>query len=200
MKITLDFSPLGPFADRLRMLSGEQLGRVAVGVVNTVTTKFDREQRLGQLADINLPASAIDEVTKVRLAATPASPRATITTQRKLTRMASYGARTYKRPSDRDSIGRRLGGRSGGVAVDIRRSGGERQDQWFMMPLKNTAGKMGVFVRTTASGGKPVHKYGPAPYTLFGHQIRTREDELRGDLERAGAQALVDAIQRALKA
>ena len=41
-------------------------------------------------------------------------------------------------------------------------------------------------------------KYGPAPYSLFRHQVETRIDELNDDLQRTATARMADAVQKAL--
>lgn len=199
MKIELDFSPLGPLAAQLRSVGAEQLGRTALEVVNSVTRQFDKEQRAGQVADLNLPRSDVDAVTSRVLAASPANPRAQISTRVKLTVLDRYGAAPYKRPSETDRIGRRLGDKQGGVFLPIKRSAPVRRNAMFMLPLLNNPGRRGVFVRTSATGGKPKHVYGPSPYSLFRFQIKTREADLVQTLQVSAAEALGLTLEKGLR-
>lgn len=198
MNIALDFSALGPLAAQLRTVGAEQLGRAALEVVNAVTTQFDKEQRAGQIADLNLPRADVDAATTLTRAASVANPRAQIATVVKLTVLDRYGAAPYKRPNDFDRIGRRLGNKQGGVLLPIKRSAPVRRDAMFMLPLRNTAGRRGVFVRTTATGGKPKHVYGPAPYSLFRFQVKTREADLVRTLQVSATEALGLALEKGL--
>lgn len=198
MNITFDFSALAGLAAQMRDVGASQIGLSALEVVNRVTTRFDKEQRAAQIADINLPRSYVDSVTRRVAAATPVNPRAEIRTERKLTVMDRYGAAPYRRPNDTDRLGRRLGNRQGGVLLPIKPSAPRREDAMFMLPLRNQAGRQGVFVRTTATGGRPKHLYGPSPYSLFRFQVRRSEADLVQTLAREALESLSAAIEKGL--
>lgn len=198
MEFDFDFDAAALLAQKLHRVSGETLNGVAAAAVNRVTGRFDDKQRKGQTQDLNLPRSYIDELTTTT-EATAANPRATITTKGNLTVLDRYGARPYQRAGDTDKLGRRLGRRQAGVHLPIRPSQPQNEDALFMLPLKNNPGRKGVFVRTTASGGKPKHLYGPSPYALFRFQIKAGEEALQDDLETTAMADLAGAIEKALE-
>lgn len=192
--LEVDVSELVGIAEGLGSLGAQGLAGIAAAAVNEVTLRFDEKQRAAQIADINLPRSYVDRKTQTVLA-TPSEARATITTAGDLTVMDRYPIQTLRDPSRLDRRGHRLGQRQAGVRVAIKPSAPVAEPQWFTMRLKNGNGT-GVFVRTSA--GKVKHLYGPSPYSLFRHQVNLGEPALLDDLEATGAQALADAIEKAI--
>lgn len=192
--LEVDVSELASVGEGLARLGSKGLAGIAAAAVNEVVLRFDEAQRAAQIADINLPRSYVDAKTS-RTLATDAEARATITTQGDLTVMDRYPLQVLKDPSRLDRRGHPLGARQAGVRVAIKPSSPVEEHQWFTMRLKNGNGT-GVFVRTSA--GKLKHLYGPSPYSLFRHQINVGEPALLDDLEATGAQALADAIEKAV--
>ena len=193
-EVSVDVSELAGLQRGLGQLSGESLAATAAAAVNVVVDRFDTKQRAAQVADIALDPGYVARKTKV-WPATPADPKATITTSGDLTIMGRYPITSLRDPSRLDRRGNRLGERQAGVLAGIKRSAPANEPQWFMMRLKNDNGT-GVFVRT--SQGRKKHLYGPSPYSLFRHQINVGAPALLDDLQNTGVDALADAINEAL--
>lgn len=192
-EVTVSVSEVEGLARRIERLPGDVLGRAAVDAVNAVVTRFDELQRKGQVADIALSPAYVKSKTDLQLAANPANPRALLTTRGDLTILGRYNPTVLRDPERLDRAGRRMGNRQAGVRVAIKPSAPVEETQWFTMRLKNGNGT-GVFVRTSA--GRVKHIYGPSPYSLFRHQINTRSEDLREDLQRTGLAAMADAVER----
>lgn len=194
--IEFDFSELNKLSGRLSTLNGEQLRASSVEAVNAVITRFDKNQRAAQVADINLPQSYVDSKTTTTLASNGSNPRAEIRTAGDLTIMGRFGPSPILDPERRDRLGRRMGRRSAGVSVPIKPSAPANEPQWFLMRLLNGNGE-GVFVRTAA--GKAKHLYGPSPYSLFRHQALIGEPALLDDLERTAVSFMADSVEKVFR-
>ena len=207
MKVSFDFRAAEGLADRLDALAGRTVLRAsAVEAVNEVTARFDKEARRAMNAGLNLS----DDYIARRMSVTRASlagqgvVRAEIVSVGDTTVLSNYpygqlsrtaGPRAKGDPKRGIAPGRK----QAGVAVEVRRGGAKAIEAWFTMTLRRgtAAGdKVGVFYRH--STGRVSQKYGPAPYSLFRHQVETRIDELNDDLQRTATARMSDAVQKAL--
>ncbi len=198
--VRFDFAPAHGAADRLESLARGALLRLsAVDAANEVVTRFDKQARRDMNAGLNLTDDYISSRVKVtRATAAGNGPvRADIVTRGDLTILGHYPVAQLRIPGTQLRQGPSRGRRPSGVAVEIKRGQAEIEPQWFLMRLKNS-GKTGAFVRTTASGGKPVHKYGPSPYSLFRYQVNTHLEDINADLERTATRNAADAVRKAL--
>lgn len=189
--IKIDNAPVDALAGRIEALANRALLRLsAVDAVNEVAARFDAAARKGMNAGINLSDAYIaSKMAATRAVSAGRTVRAEIVARGDLTIMGHYPVEQR-----RGTNGVR-GRRASGVGVEITKGAAKIVDKWFLMRLRNS-GKMGVFYRP--QGGKPVHKYGPSPYSLFRHQIDTRGDDLAADLAATVAGRAADAIQKAL--
>lgn len=192
--IKIDNAPVDALAGRVEALANRALLRLsAVDAVNEVAARFDAAARKGMNAGLNLSDAYIAErMTLARAVSTGRTVRAEIVAQGPKPGLTIMGH--YPVEQRRGTNGVR-GQRASGVGVEITKGAAKIVDKWFLMRLRNS-GKMGVFYRP--QGGKPVHKYGPSPYSLFRHQIDTRGDDLAADLSATVASRAADAIQKAL--
>lgn len=206
---TFDTAPVERLAGRIQALADRVLLRLsAVDAVNEVVTRFDAVARKGMNAGLNLSDDYIATRMKVTRAASTGSGtvRAEITARGPdkaggLTIIGHYPHAQSRVAGTALRKGPSRGLRPSGVGVEIKKGQAEFEPQWFTMRLKQgtqAGDKVGLFVRTTASGGKPVHLYGPSPYSLFRHQIETRQDDLNADLAATAAAHAAAAIERAL--
>lgn len=220
--IKFKFEPLDGLGTRLeRAAERGRIALAAVDAVNVVTKRADESLRRGEIQDINLTPAYIKSKTDVSLAQLGNGPaRAEIVTSGDSTILGRFDPLTrLLDPNRRDRIGRRLGGRSAGTSVAIRKSKVERQNQWFIMRLRAGSGpgdKLGVFVRdnrlparngpnASLAGGRhrdgkagKRHIYGPSPYQLFKQQILLQSDDIQVDLARTALQRMGDALEEAL--
>lgn len=196
--LTIDSDPLLGVAADVEALASRTLLRLsAVDAVNDVVTRFDATAKRGMNAGLNLSDDYIASRMKVTPArATGSTIRGEIRTRGDLTIIGNYPHKQLRVAGTPVRSGVSRGRRPSGVLVGIRTDAFEFEPQWFTMRLRNS-GKTGLFVRTTASGGKPVHKYGPSPYSLFRYQIETRQDDLADDLSTSVATRVSAAVERA---
>lgn len=205
---------LEKLADRVR------LAVAAVEAVNIVTKRADESLRRGEIRNINLTPAYVKSKTDVALAQPGGKPRAEIVTKGDLTILGRFAPLSRLVDSNRsDRIGRRLGRRSAGTALQIKRSKVENQKQWFIMRLRAGNGpgeNFGVFVRDdrlpakngpngSLAGGR--HRdgkagkrqiYGPAPYMLFKAQVTQQSNDIQADLARTALERMGDAFEDAL--
>jgi hypothetical protein len=195
--VNVDVSQLQALAPRLDRVSGEMLGRTALEVVNEVTVRAYDAAIAGETEGINLTPEYVKSKTDLTLATNPAAPLAEIVTRGDLTILGHFDPVTVRDPGAPRRAGPIVGQRSAGVRVSILRGQEEFQPQWFVMRLRagdNPGENFGVFVRTSASGGKPQHIYGPSPYSLFAHQVGTHEEDILADLQATAASRFADAV------
>lgn len=219
--IKFRFDPLEGLTDRLEKVAARaRFAVAAVEAVNIVTKRADESLRRGEIRDINLTPAYVKSKTDVRLASGGGKARAEIITSGDPTILGRFAPLSRLVDSGRiDRIGRRLGRRSAGTALAIRKSSVENQPQWFIMRLKagNAAGEnFGVFVRdnrlpakngpnASVAGGRhrdgkagKRHIYGPSPYQLFKAQIGLQADDIQDDLARTALQRMGDVLEETL--
>lgn len=208
--ITIDVKTVAALAGRLESITPARLGGGAVRAVNEVITQFEADSRQRITERVNLTGEYVKSKTDLVLATQPADPTATLTVAgpgrpagRGLTILGRYGPEAYR--GGRSASGGRAavrGRRSAGVAVEISKGAPVFVDQWFLMRLRDGRGagdgRLGVFVRTTASGGKPVHIYGPSPYSLVRQQIDRNAAGIGDDLQRLSLNYVADQVVAAL--
>ena len=201
LTVTIRTDQVQGLAERLGRVTGQQLGISARDAVNEVTTRFDEKVRSGENTDLNLSAAYIKSKTDVVLSTSIVNPRAEIVTSGDLTILGRYQPLVQLRlASTRAGHTGPRRGRAAGVSVAIRKSRTENQPRWFTMRLRVGAqpgAETGVFVRR-AGDNKPVHIYGPSPYSLFRHQIGVRQDDLEQDLTQTAIAKIGAAIEGAL--
>lgn len=220
--VTFKFKPAEQAANRLeRVAERSRLALAALDAVNAVTRRADESLRRGEIEDINLTPAYVKSKTDVQLARPGAAPRAVITTKGDLTILGRFAPLSrLVNQNRRDSIGRRLGFRSAGTALAIRKSKREVQPQWFLMRLRrgNAPGdNFGVFVRDDAlpakngpnpslAGGR--HRdgragkrqiYGPSPYSLFRAQVTRQFDTIQSDLARTALREVGDELEKGVR-
>lgn len=203
--LTVSVSPVEALAGRLGRLSGTAFGLAAKTAVNDVAVRFEGEALRGMTADIGLTAAYVRSKTDVKLADRLLNPRAEVTTGGALTILGRYPLQQLTQaasPKAKGDPARGIpaGRKQAGVRVAIRRSAPAARDKWFTMRLRSgrePGENIGVFVRATGRA-KPKHIYGPAPYSLFRHQIETHIAEVEDDLQRTAMRSVVDLVERTL--
>ena len=186
----IDATEVEALADRLDRLSGDVLRGLARDAVNEAAERAD-DLSMGRILErMNLTRAYLREKIRVERAAEPGNTvRAEIVASGDLTILSHYGAQQL-----RTGVGPR-GGRGAGVSVEVRRGNRLTRDKWFMMKLKYTGGKLGVFQRID---GKAKHLYGPAPYSLLRQQGTYHADEHGDILEEVMLRRANEAIAAAL--
>jgi hypothetical protein len=202
--VKVDFSPADRLADRLGRLSGSAFGLAAKDAVNDVALRFEDDALRGMTADIGLTATYVRSKTDVTLAERTLNPRAEVKTGGALTILGRYPLQQLTRSAPKakgdPARGIPAGSKQAGVKVAIRRSSPVSRDKWFTMRLRSgtQAGEnIGVFVRATGRKN-PKHIYGPAPYSLFRHQIETHIVEVEDDLQRTLLTNVADLVEKAV--
>lgn len=200
--VKIDFDGADRLAGKIDALASRALLRLsAADAVNEVATRFDKQAKQGMNAGLNLS----DDYVASRMRVERASPagvgpvRAEVVTRGDLTILSHYPhvQLTQAAPRAKGDPKRGIppGRKQAGIAAEIRKGGAVAVDKWFTMTLRGS-GKVGVFFRP--AGRKPVHKYGPSPYSLFRHQIEVGQDALADDLQRTAAEHAADAIRKGL--
>lgn len=206
MKLIVDAKGAMPaLAERLGRISGSVIGLAARDAVNEVIVRFERDALHGMTADIGLTPAYVKSKTDLRLAESTLNPKAEMVTRGDLTILGRYPLQQLTRAASTrakgdPSRGIAPGRKQGGVRVGIRRSAPAARDKWFTMRLRaGTASgeNVGVFVRATGRD-KPKHIYGPAPYSLFRHQIGVRIGAVETDLADTTMRTIVDRVEKAL--
>ena len=220
--IKFKFDGLDGLGTRLeRAAARGRLALAAVDAVNIVTKRADESLRRGEIKDINLTPAYVKSKTDVQLATLGSGKaRAEVVTAGDATILGRFAPLSRLVNGSRvDSIGRRLGARSAGTRLSIRKSSVEVQPQWFIMRLRAGNGpgeNFGVFVRddrlpakngpnASLAGGRhrdgkagKRHIYGPSPYQLFKQQILQQSDDIRADLARTALDRMGDTLEEAL--
>lgn len=189
-------------AERLGRMTGTAFGLAAKDSVNEVALRFEKTALAGMTADIGLTATYVRSKTDVALAERVLNPRAEVRTGGALTILGRYPLQqlTQSAPRAKGDPARGIpaGRKQAGLRVAVRRSAPATVDKWFTMRLRagtEPGENVGVFVRATGRT-KPKHVYGPAPYSLFRHQIETNIVEVEADLERTALRNVAEAVER----
>lgn len=200
--VTIDFRGADVLAGKLDALVSRALLRLsAADAVNEVAVRFDKTAKQGMNAGLNLSDAYIaTRMTIGKASSAGTGPvRAEIVTRGDLTILSHFphAQLTQSAPRAKGDPKRGIapGRKQAGIAAEITRGSAKAVDKWFTMTLRGS-GKVGVFFRP--AGGKPVHKYGPSPYSLFRHQIEQGQDDLAEDLQRTAAEHAADTIRKGL--
>ena len=205
MKVTIDAKGAMPaLADRLGRISGSVIGMAARDAVNEVIKRFEGDALKGMTADIGLTPAYVKSKTDLQLANSVLNPKAQMVTRGNLTILGRYPLQQLTQPASRakgdPSRGIGAGRKQAGVRATIKRSAPAARDKWFTMRLRAGAGpgeNVGVFVRATGRT-KPKHIYGPAPYSLFRHQIGVYASDVEADLAETTMRTIVDRVEKAI--
>jgi hypothetical protein len=194
----VDFAPAEEAAKRIDKLADRALLRItAAAAVNEVATRFATTAKREMNRGINLSDDYVaSRVRVVPASATGGNARAEIITRGDLTIMGNYPIQQVRVAGSAVRSGTSVGRRPSGVRAEIKRGQAAVEPQWFTMRLRGS-GKTGVFVRRSADD-RPVHLYGPSPYSLFRYQIGALDGELRTDLETTTALRVAETVRTAL--
>lgn len=183
-------------ASSLRSITGQILRREAVASVNETAQRATDNSLERMTQRYNVGEDYLRRKISLVAASNPAAPRAEIVAmgpdrpQRAgLTILSNYDAKQLR--------GGASGRKPAGVEVEVRRGNRVQRTKWFMMTLKGTDGKQGVFERDPARGGKLMHLYGPAPYSMLRQQGQYHQVEFEDDLAttmRRRTQALMETL------
>lgn len=206
--IKFDVQAAEQLADRFAKLTGEQIERVTVPVLNKVSERtYDlATKRITQ--NVNLTEGYLRPRIKLE-PATPGRPVASITAtgdRNRLTPLSRYGAQpALVQRKAKKSRGKGLvplnGQTQAGVTVGVKTGSEKTISYAFLLPLKagtvSGGNALGVFTRPKG-GGKYRHRYGPQVYELFETQAVDIRDEVLDDMETSLSQAALDLIDDAL--
>lgn len=202
--LTVETSKVEGLADRMGRVSGSAFGLAAKSSVNEVALRFEADALRGMTADIGLTAAYVRSKTDVKLAESTLNPRAEVTTGGALTILGRYPLQQLTQSASRakgdPARGIPAGRKQAGVRVGIKRSAPAAREKWFTMRLRAGAApgeNVGVFVRATGRP-KPKHIYGPAPYSLFRHQVETHITDVEDDLQRTALRTVADLVEKTL--
>lgn len=194
--IRIDTADAERLAGSLRSITGQILRREAVAAVNETAQRASDNSLERMTQRYNIGETYLRQKISLVAATDPSRPRAEIVAmgpdrpQRAgLTILGNYDAQQLR--------GGTSGRKPAGVEVEVRRGNRVQRTKWFMMALKNTNGKQGVFERDPARGGKLMHLYGPAPYSMLRQQGQFHQAEFEGDLAatlRRRTQALLETL------
>jgi hypothetical protein len=191
--------PADELASRLdRAADSTRIRLNLVDAVNDVTQRFE----LTAARAMNAGLALEDSYVRSKIKRTPAvaagrgAVRAEIVTRGDLTILGNYPHRQLNEAGTAVRSGASKGRRPSGARVEIRRGAAVTEPQWFVMKLRGTGGKEGIFVRT--SEGRTKHIYGPSPYSLFRFQINRLQDDLQDDLQTAATTTVAGVIERSL--
>ncbi len=210
--LKVDVRQLEAFAGDLNDLTDAERGKTAVVALNEV---IDRTYDLARTR-INAGINLADDYVRRKMSvdhATVSRPVATITAPGDKSAnvpLRNYDAKMVLVPSKRpgNTQGpRRLpipfGMRQRAVEVQVTRGSPQSLTHGFMLPLRNgtQAGGNGLGVFTRSRDGKVRHRYGPAVYQLFSHQINDTPftSEVQEDLEDTLVAYAEAELQKALK-
>ena len=209
--IKFDVQAAEQLADRFAKLTGEQIERVTVPVLNKVTERtYDlATKRITQ--NVNLTEGYLRPHIKLE-PATPGRPVASITAtgdRDRLTPLSRYGAQpVLVARKSKKARGRGPGGLAinndqtqRGVKVAVKTGTEKTISYAFFLPLRRGTvpggNGFGVFTRPKG-GGKYRHRYGPQVYELFETQAVDIQDETLDDMEASLSQAALDLIDDTL--
>lgn len=197
----IDIRGVEALADRLERADAQTISDGAANVVNEVAQQIESETQKGIFGRVNLTGAYVKSKYDLTLASNDVNPRAEITVGGDLTILGRYNPVTLVQPGAQRRAGPVAGRRSAGVRVEIGKGRPVTEPQWFVMRLRSgtqAGDRYGVFVRTSASGGKPQHIYGPSPYSLFRQQVDFRTVEFERALETTVVQRFGSNLERAL--
>jgi hypothetical protein len=210
--IRIDVREVAALAGKLSSIDARSLGEAALGAVNESAVDFERRAIDSGVLNVNLQRTYVKGKTDLLLGANPNLPRAAITTKGDATVLGNFAPLGIVRaPGAQRRAGTIKGRRNAGTLVSIRRDRTEKQNQWFILPLKRGdipgGNGLGVFVRDDALAPSPRaeregkagkrHIYGPAPYQLFRTQIEKQGPQWAEDLETRAVAKLLGVIERA---
>jgi hypothetical protein len=177
LDVSIDSNAVLKAAGQLGQLDAATLDELLTDVVNQVTEDFSVSARRAMNANINLSDEYVSSRMVTTLAnAGGANPTARIDVDGRLTILGNFAPVVTYVPAEVPGKARGdpkrgvpAGFKASGVTVEVSR--GQRKaiksPGAFTMTLKNGNGT-GVFVR---QNGVLTHLYGPAPYSLFNHQL-----------------------------
>ena len=190
--------PAEQLASRLDRAADSTRIRIGlVDAVNDVTQRFE----LTAARAMNAGLALDDAYVRSKMKRTPAVSgrgivRAEIETRGDLTILGNYPHQQLRQAGTAVRSGTSRGRRPAGARVEIRRGAAVTEPQWFVMKLRGTGGKEGLFVRTSENRTK--HIYGPSPYSLFRFQIGQLQNDLQDDLQNAATATVTGIIERSL--
>lgn len=211
--IRIDVREVAALADKLSAVDGRKLGEAALSVVNESAVDFEKRAIDGGVLNINLRRTYVKGKTDLFLGTNPNVPRAFIETKGDSTVLGNFAPLGIVRaPGAQRRAGAIGGRRNAGTLVSIRRDKTEKQNQWFILPLKGGdipgGNGLGVFVRDDALVPSPRaaregkagkrHIYGPAPYQLFRAQIGRQGPQWVEDLETRAVTKLLGVINQGI--
>lgn len=210
--LTVDARQLEAFANGLESAAGEALGKQVVTALNDVVDRTYDLARNRINAGINLTDDYVRRKISVRHA-TPGRPVAEIVAPGDKSAnvpLRNYDAQMLLAPSKKPAGlqgPRRMpvpfGKKQRGVTVQVTKGNQTTLERGFMLPLRRgtEAGGngLGVFLRT--KDGRLRHRYGPAVYQLFKHQIEETPfvSEVEDDLEATLVQYAENEFQKAIR-
>ena len=196
--IAIDASTLLDAAAKIDTIDGAAINKALRAMVQAEVGAFDTRTRRAMNAGIALSDEYVSS--KMVREDDPALPRTTITAfgpgrrdPSGLTILGHYDPTTIWEPAKRarakgsQARGVPAGSKAAGVRITVRRGAAKYLPGAFMMTLKGTGGKTGVFYR---DGSKLRHLYGVSPYSLFRFQLDRTGDDLADRIQAAGAEAI----------
>lgn len=171
--------------------------------VNRVASKTRTAASKRIRQDVRLKAGYVNQNLKVAKKARREDPTAVIRARRRPTRLARYGAKqlTKRAPEAQGDPLRGIasGRKAAGVAVNVDRSTGRsKMPGAFLIPLQ-TAGVMGLFIRTGAGRDDIKHLYGPSVDQVFRSVLPEIQGGVSQNLETEYRRQLAFAVRKEAK-
>lgn len=200
--IGLDFTDATLAADALGLLDPVRLANLGVRVVNAVAEREHDAAKDFTTQQVNLSRGYVDGAMELRQArlptaeATVAAPMRNVTLARfdagvhavpvrwSNARIEGMGKKFSKWPGWTRRKGDPLRGvdedyKTAGVDVSVKRGGAKEIGRAFMLPLRNSGGRLGVFVH---ENGGLKHLYGPAVYQIYRTYLTNNEERIQEEL------------------
>lgn len=195
---------VGPLIDAARDLDSFDVGSELASFVSEKAGQFADRTLKGMVRNIALSEGYVKSKMTVE-AATKQRLRAVITTEGSLVVLGHYNPRVTTRPAVRRgnrtskgdaSRGVPPGQVASGVRVTVKPGSPKELPGAFTMRLRRGTDQgdtLGVFTR---QGGKLLHRYGVAPYSLFRFQINEQQDAFVAEFNDELADRIVDKYGR----
>lgn len=206
----VNVSELETLAEKIGKINGELLGQAVVSTLNAVV---DRTYDLAR-SRINQGINLTDDYVKRKLVverATSRKPEASITSNGAKedqvplrnfdAKMVLVAAKDTRGRRNTGAIGIPKGKKQRAVQIEVSRGGAQSLTYGFMLPLRagTVSGGNGLGVFARSRDGQIRHRYGPAVYQLFKHQIPLLEDDVAADMEKTLGDYAQDVLEKALQ-
>lgn len=219
LAIQFDTSALDGLTNMLDLLDGAALVTLSVAAVNTVAKQVHAAAIDRAVNSVNLSRAYVENALNLKLAEDgQRNPTARVVAPARNVTLSRFDAGQHSKPvtwsNDRIlGMGKKFGkwpgwtqrkgdpmrgidpdDKASGIDVTVKRGQPRDMKSAFLVPLKNSGGRMGVFVH---DGKKLKHLYGPAVYQLYRNYLGDHAQDIQSDLETELMAGLDAAIAKA---